>query len=47
MPRDFNRSIRSIRVFGAADVRMFTDHDYHGRSGEVRRRRRRPARHVA
>ena len=37
MPRDFNRSIRSIRVFGGAEVRMFTDHDYHGRSGEVRR----------
>jgi hypothetical protein len=37
MPRAFNRSIRSIRVFGGAEVRMFTDHDYQGRSGEVGR----------
>ncbi len=37
MPRDFNRSIRSVRVFGGAEVRVFGERDYHGRSGEVRR----------
>ena len=37
MPRDFNRGIRSVRVFGGAEVRVFTERDYHGRSGEVRR----------
>jgi len=36
MPRDFNRSIRSVRVFGDAEVRVFTERDYRGRSGEVR-----------
>jgi hypothetical protein len=37
MPRDFNRSIRSVRVFGGAEVRVFSERDYHGHSGEVRR----------
>jgi hypothetical protein len=36
MPRDFNNAIRSVRVFGGAEVRVFTERDYHGRSGEVR-----------
>jgi len=36
MPRDFNNSIRSVRVFGGAEVRVFTERDYRGRNGEVR-----------
>jgi len=34
--REFNNSIRSIRVFNGADVRIFIDRDFHGRSVDVR-----------
>lgn len=36
LPRGFNDSIRSIRVFGAG-VRIYIDSDFRGRSAEVRR----------
>lgn len=35
LPRGFNDRISSIRVFGA-DVRIFQDRDFHGRSREIR-----------
>lgn len=35
--RDFNNSIRSIRVFSGAEVRIFLDRDFRGRSADVRR----------
>ncbi|HEX4565160.1 MAG TPA: peptidase inhibitor family I36 protein [Vicinamibacterales bacterium] len=34
--REFNNSIRSIRVFNGADVRIFIDRDFHGRSVDLR-----------
>jgi len=34
--REFNNSIRSIRVFNGADVRIFIDRDFRGRSVDVR-----------
>ena len=39
MPKAAVSSIWHGRYFcvRAAEVRVFTDHDYHGRSGEVRR----------
>jgi len=34
--RDFNNSIRSIRVFSGAEIRIFLDRDFRGRSADVR-----------
>jgi len=33
---EFNRAIRSIRVFNGANVRIYLNRDFHGRSSEVR-----------
>ena len=36
LPRGFNDRISSVRVFGNADVRIFQDTNFHGRSAEIR-----------
>jgi hypothetical protein len=36
LPRGFNDRISSVRVFGDADVRIFQDDNFRGRSAEIR-----------